>query len=102
MNIKEFYEVWTEQEINDYLSQFGILVLFKIHLVTKEAEVVVHGNITDEQVDQLKGFIALLFGGVLLSKPICGKINEFAEKWHNKYVLNKKAHIINYKRKDKK
>lgn len=100
MNFKEFYEEWDEQEINEYIDQFGILVLFKIHFSTKEAEVEIHGNITDKHVNQLKAFIAMLFGGASLSKVLCGKINEFAEKWYNKVVLNKKARVINFKRKD--
>lgn len=99
MNTKEFYEEWSENEINEYMDQFGILVLFKINISNKIAQVVVHGNITDEQVNEIKEYIALVFGGTILDKMLCGKINEFAEKWYNKYVLNKKAHIINYKRK---
>lgn len=102
MHFKEFYEEWDEHEINEYLDQFGILVLFKIHLTSKEAEVVIHGNITDTQADQLKGFITMLFGGSSLSRPLCSKINEFAEKWHNKIVLKKKARVVNFKKKDNK
>lgn len=98
MRFKEFYETWTDKEILDYIGQFGILVLFRIHNTTKEAEVVIHGRITETQSDQLKGFISLLFGGSSLSSLLCVKINEFAEKWYNKYVLNRKARVINYKR----
>ena len=97
MSTKEFYEEWTDDEIDEYLNQFGVLVLFKIHADVGEAELIVHGAITDTQAEQLKGFITLLFGGVVLSNALCGKINEFAEKWHNKHVLNKKARVVNYR-----
>lgn len=95
---KEFYQHWTEQEINEYTDQFSILVLFVVDDVRKEAQIVVHGNLTNEQKDQLTIIITTLFGGTTISRSLCDKINEFAEKWYNKFILKKKARVINFRK----
>lgn len=98
---KEYYQEWTDQEIAEYVDTFSILVLFAIDVALKEAQIIVHGNLSDEQKEQLVIVIATLFGGTNMSKALCNKINEFSEKWYNKVILKKKARVINYK-KDKK
>jgi len=98
MLVKEFYKTWTEQEIDEYVDQFGVLVLFIVHTNTKEAELVVHGRLNEAYKDKLKEKITMMFGGTTLSDPVCNKINEFAEKWYNKFVIKRKARVINCKK----
>lgn len=98
MKRKEFYETWTKEEIDEYVDSFGVLVLFKIKPLLKEAELLVYGNITDEQAKKLENHIGTIFGGTSLTKPMCNKINEFAEKWYRKVILNKRARVINFKK----
>lgn len=99
--LKEYYQEWTEQEIDEYVDQFSVLVLFVIRAQLKEAEIVVHGKLTDEQAEQLLLIIATLFGGRSMSKELCGKINEFSEKWYNKFILKRKARVINFRKENK-
>ncbi len=99
---KEFYQEWTEQEIEEYIDQFSVLVLFEIHAASKEAEIVVHGKLTEDQKHQLLIVIVALFGGTNMSVELCSRINEFAEKWYTKIVLKKKARVINFSKKEKK
>lgn len=98
---KEFYQQWEEQEIDEYVDQFNILVLFVIDIMLREAQIVIHGKLTYEQKEQLMIVIITLFGGRQMSKPLCNKINEFSEKWYNKFILKKKARVINFRRERK-
>ncbi len=98
MNTKEFYEYWNGQEIDEYIRQFSVLVLFQAIQGQKEARLVIYGKFEDEKKDQLKKQISTLFGGFNLSSQLCNKINEYAEKWYNKFVLKKQARVINFGR----
>jgi hypothetical protein len=98
---KEFYQHWSDQEIKDYVKCFNVLVLFVIHASLGEAEIIVHGNITDEQKRQLTIVITTLFGGSNMDKSLCNKVNEFAEKWYSKIILKKKARVINFRKETK-
>ena len=99
MGIKEFYEYWNGQEIDEYVRQFNVLVLFQAVQGQKEARLVVYGKIDDEEKDQLKKQILVQFGGFDLSSQLCDRINEYAEKWYNKFVLKRQARVINFGRK---
>ena len=92
---KEYYQVWDAQEIDDYLKNFNILILFVVDVGRKEADLDIYGNLDNDQTEQLRSLIATLFGGLQMDKQLCNKINEFAEKWYNKFVLKKKARVIN-------
>ena len=96
--MKEFYQAWTQDEIDEHIEQFNVLVLFVVQLGTKEAQLEIHGNLNDTQRESLMLLITNNFGGHTLSSALCAKINEFAEKWYNKYVLKKKARVINFKK----
>jgi len=96
--MKEFYQAWTNEEINEYIEQFNVLILFVVSLGSKEAQLEIHGDLNETQREQLLVLITTMFGGATLSSALCGKINEFAEKWYNKFVLKKKARVINCKK----
>ena len=99
--MKEFFEAWTHEEIDEYLQDFNVLILFKADIYATNVKIDVYGNLTDDQRDKLKHSIMNTFGGALLNESLCNKINEFAQKWYNKNVLNKRSRVINFK-KDKK
>ena len=95
---KKFYHTWTDEEIKEYTDQFNVLVLFVVQLGSNEAKICIYGNLDDSQKDKLMENIVTMFGGTQLSDPLCGKINEYAEKWYNKFILKKKARVINYRK----
>lgn len=98
--MKPFYDTWTQDEIDEYVRAFNIVVLFDIRNTTsKIAGLKVYGNVTLTQRDALLDKISHTFSGVYLSDAVCNKINEFAEKWYNKEVLRRRARVINIKRK---
>ena len=94
---KEFYDSWTTEEVDDYLKEFNILILFKVHLLYNEAEVLIHADIADDKKDLLRGKISMLFGGDTLSRDLCLRVNEYAERWYSRNILNKKAMVINFR-----
>jgi len=95
--VKNFYEEWDDDEINDYTSQNPVLVLFKIHLGINEAELVIHGNLNDKQKMLLKICIVGEFGGKKMSDDMSVRINEYAEMWYNDYILAaKKVRVLNF------
>ncbi len=99
--MKPYNEEWTEEEINSYIDKNNVLVLFHVDVPTNTACMIVYGtSINSYQKDDLKYQISKKFGGKTLTNTMCENINEFAEKWYNKYILNKKARTIN-KTKDK-
>lgn len=102
MVMKKFHELWTTSEINSYTECFGVLVLFDMNVLytNNEAKIIIHGELTDDQRYALLEGITNSFGGQLLTDDVCDDINKFAEKWYNRYVLNRRARVINIKRKD--
>lgn len=99
MTMREFYDEWTQAEIDNYLRTCPVLVLFKIHRASKTAELIIHGRLTESQRFSLKSAITSMFGGNPLSKGACDRINEFSEKWYNKNIKGVKARVINIRRK---
>jgi len=98
MQIKKFYEHWSGEEINSYIDEFNILVLFQTQSSSIEARIVIYGKLSDTQKEQLLERITTLFGGMNLSDSLCNKINEYAEKWYNKFVLKRQARVLNFGR----
>jgi len=92
---KEFYEVWEEPEIKEWIEQYNVLVLFSANLATREADINIHGNLKKSEKLALAAEIAKHFGGTTMTKQVCNKINEFAEKWYNKVISKTKARVIN-------
>lgn len=93
--MKEFFEPWTDQEKKDYLSANNVLVLFNVDLKRKEAKIEILGKLTEHQKNVLLEAITNVFGGIKLTSKVCNKINEYADKWYNKFILKKKARVIN-------
>jgi hypothetical protein len=94
--VKKFYEKWDDDEINDFLVDTPVLVLFKIHLGINEAELVIHGDLDEENKMLLKIHITEEFGGQNMSEEMCVKINEYAEMWYNDYILAPKIRVLNF------
>jgi hypothetical protein len=99
--MKEFYDEWTQGEIDDYLRTCPILVLFRIHTSSSSAEILIYGKLNEAQKFALKSAIVSMFGGNSLSKSACDRINEFAEKWHDRNVKTIKSRVINIKKRAK-
>lgn len=97
--MKEFYDKWSDQEIEEYLEASNVLVLFETNHSTKTAELKIHGKMTDHQRMAMLENILNVFGGAKLAASVCAKINEYAEKWYNKNVLKRKARVININKK---
>lgn len=87
-NMKDFQN-WTSREIDKYINEYHVLVLFSISKIGK-ANMEIFGNLSDVQKQQLFSLIANLFGGSILSVPVRHKINEFAIKWYNKNLREEK------------
>jgi len=94
--VKKFYEEWDDDDIDDFLTETPVLVLFKIHLGINEAELVIHGNLSENQKMLLKLCIIAEFGGKNMSEDMSIKINEYAEMWYNDYILAKKVRVLNF------
>ena len=94
--MKRFDEEWTNEEINGHLFKNNVLVLFVLDKYTNLAQIIVYGvGLLTEHKDDLKYRISSKFGDRLLTDEVCSDINEFAEKWYNKNILNKKARTLN-------
>jgi len=98
--MREFYDEWTDGEVDDYLRTCPVLVLFRVHTSSKSAELIIYGRMNEAQKFALKTAIVSMFGGNALSKGSCDKINEFAEKWYNRNVRTIKTRVINIKKKN--
>jgi len=96
--MKEFYDSWSQHEIDEYLKFSSVLVLFDTN-VAREAKINIYGKLTSTQRQILLEGITSLFGGAPLSSNVCNKINEYCEKWYNKHIAKKKARVINVGRK---
>lgn len=95
--MKNFYEEWDDDEINDYISRNAVLVLFKVHSSINEAELIIHGNLNEKQKMLLKICIVGKFGGKRMSEDMCIRINEYAETWYNGYIkTSKKVRVLNF------
>ena len=88
---------WEESDINDYVSKFGVLVLFKLHLSLGEAEMIIYHSdkMTADHVGKLKEVLAMRFGGTTMNDVLADTINEFAIKWYNKNILKKISLVVN-------
>ena len=95
--MKKFYEEWSDDEIDDFLTRTPVLVLFKIHLGINEAELIIHGKLSERQKILLKLCIIGEFGGKNMSEDMSIRINEYAEIWYNDYILApKKVRVLNF------
>lgn len=98
--MKKFYETWTQEEVDEYLDEYNVLVLFKIHPLLKESEVIVHGNMKESQKVLLKLCVIEEFGGKNMSEDITEQINEYAKNWYYRYIERGPIRIINLGKKD--
>lgn len=94
---KFFNTNWSAQDISDYLSAVGILILFEIEInfFNKEAKVIVHGDFSLWDKDLVRDEIMKKFGGKDITDEVCILINEYAEKWYNKKIKRRKARVVN-------
>ena len=83
--MKKFNEMWTNEEINSYLSKNNILILFKNS--SNKYTMNIYGDISDDQKKQLSVFFRNMFGSHTGTDMIFDKINEIAIKWYNKIRL---------------
>ena len=97
--MKTFEEKWSDKEIIKYIDQFNVLILFKAHKIFNEVEMLVYGDFSDSKKELLLLSISMKFGGKKMTTKICVEINEFAEKWYNKFVSKKISRVINFKKK---
>lgn len=100
MKVKNFYEDWDQNEIDDYVKEYSVLILFKIHKHLREAEIIIHGKLSEKQKLLLKLCILGEFGGKTMSEDLCTRINEYAESWYNDYVhIPRKIRVLNFRKK---
>ena len=99
--MKEFDDKWEKNEIDEWLDIYSVLVLFETQWVVRDAKVVIHAKMDATNKMRLAEAIARHFGGTGLTRPVCHKVNEFAQKWYNKHILKKKARVLNSKGKKK-
>lgn len=101
--MKKFYESWTQEEIDEYLAgDKKVLVLFSIHAGTKEARLLIHGQLKESQKALLKVCIANEYGGLHMSEDLVVRINDYADSWYYRYVERAPIRLINLgKRKSK-
>ena len=85
--MKSFKEKWSYDEINEYVKQFNILILFEIHELFNEVTVIPHGNFSDDNAKVLLIKISDKYGGKLINKKMCIKINEFAGHLTNHIIV---------------
>lgn len=100
--MKSFADIdeWTQKDIQDYINDQNVLVLFKLNYSVMEAEVLVYGkNMNKSQKFDLKDAISNNFGGIQLSEKMTNKVNEYARKWYNKHVLKKISLVVNGRKK---
>lgn len=97
------HKAWTPDDINKYTKQFKVLILFKSHplSVSREAELIIYGDFSKKKKELLLMGIISKYGGQNLTSSVCIEINDFAERWHNRYILEKRARVINFKKKRK-
>lgn len=93
MQIKSFYGKWTDREIEEYLSAFNILILFET--IISGQVIRIYADMSDTKKEKLENHITDTFGIPPFSGATCDKINEFAVKWYNKFVLGKTYRVIN-------
>lgn len=98
--MRAFYEEWTQNEIDDYLKDCPVLVLFRVHRVSQTAELLIYGKLTESQKMALKSSITSMFGGNSLSISVCNRINEFSERWYRRNIKSTKARVINIKKRN--
>jgi hypothetical protein len=94
--MKEFHEKWEEEDIDEYVKAYGVLVLFEQEAFGNDAKIVIYGSyILELHKRELELLIIEKFAGQHLTEAMCWKINDFAEKWYNKEILFKKARVVN-------
>ena len=100
--MKKFYDKWKAKEINDYIAQFNVLVLFSIVTLFDEVEIVIHGNFKTSKKKMMLLKIISKYGGLKLTDVMCAEINEYAERWFNRNISKESSRIINFgKRREK-
>lgn len=98
--VKKFYDKWNEEEIDDYVNKYSVLVLFRIHKRINEAEIVLHGGLNRKQNLLLRVCIIGKFGGGQFTDDACIKINDYAKEWYKDFVAApRKVRVLNFKRK---
>ena len=85
--MKKFNDIWTEDDIAEYIANYNILVLFSKSLENKYIMSIYGNNISEIQKEQLKSRFYSMFGSHSATDKILDKINEIAIKWHNKVIL---------------
>lgn len=94
MTQRFFYNEWTDEEVQEYLEKHKVLVLFENH-PNEYTTMVIHGDLDEKQKDKLKENILRIFISSLITPTVCEKINEYAIKWCNKYIFNRRTRVIN-------
>lgn len=84
--MKQFYEQWDDSEIESYVKTYKVLVLFGINGSAGEADINIHGELSEDQKFLLKVSIISFFGGKSLSSKLCSEINDFAIKWYRSNI----------------
>jgi len=77
---------WSDAEIKLYLKTHKVLVLFNKNS-SSSADILVHGDLKNSQKQGIKDKIFVVFGRQIITKQLCEKINEYAEKVYRKYLL---------------
>lgn len=97
---KRFFESlnWKEVDIKDYVNTHSVLVLFKLHIFSGEADLLIHGDLNEKEKLLLKVCIIGKFGGKNISDDLYVKINEYAEEWHNDFVKQPSIRVLNFKK----
>lgn len=88
---------WNNEDIDEQVNLFGVLVLFDITntLFGREAQILIYSKMGEWDKSLLKETIISKFGGKTITTEVCIQINEYAEKWYNHKVLRRRARVIN-------
>jgi len=96
--MKSFDKPWTKEEINEYMTENQVLILFVPDMVNKSVTIAIYGKMYADRRQDLLYRVMEYFGGSPLTPSVCNKINRFALKWYSKNILKKKSRVINVKR----
>jgi len=100
--VKKFDEhLWSKDDINSYTNKNSVLVLFKIYIMARTVDVIIHGKLNDKQKFLLKVCILGEFGKKNMSEGLSIKINEYARNWYGEFIKpSGKVRVLNFGRKE--
>jgi len=96
--MKNFYDKWNEQEIEKYVKEYCVLVLFEIDIINTKISMNIYGTLNDNQKSLLRSCIIGRFGNKRVEEDTTIQINEYAEEWYENYIKSPKIRLLNSRR----